>query len=1349
MFKRLLFYALAPILFTSQQAKAQGPVLEADSLALVALYNATGGPNWKNNSGWLKDPVSKWYGITTYYNWVDEIQLSDNNLTGTLVDFGNHLSQNMYALYYVSLLDLSKNNLSGNVPKSIIRTQVSNNPNGGVGNGSLGKKSTGFYRLLLNGNNFTGNFPAEVEQVYDLSVLDISNNNFTGFLFNPQQMSIYLETVNLSNNQFDFADFEPNAGFFNQNAAKFIIAPQKTIGINRTQVANYGTNVSLGYGSINGQYNVFTWYKNNTVLPNSNQNPLLLSAVTEAAAGQYRYAITNSQVTGLTLGSGTINLLIRTLINQADSLGLVNLYNSTGGQSWLRKSNWLIGRVKDWEGVTINGDRVTGLALSSNNLNGSIPASFANLSALQFVNFANNNLSTGAANLPTTMLSVQLQNNQLSDLPNFSNFRSLQTLNVSNNNLTFEDFEPFAAWLVGKTFPIISPQNLFGTAENRTIEVGQSTSFTELVGGANNRYQWRRGQNNVQGAITNTLSFSNAQLNDSGSYYLEVTNTAVTGLTLRSRDKVLVVNDPFIDLELSKTVDNANPLAGNNLVYTITVRNTGNAAATGVTVRDLLPSGVSFVSASPTGVFANNLWTVGSVAPQASSTLRITARALQSHRNCAEVATAVQADIDSKPGNFNNGATNEDDDMCVEVTVTPRIDLEVSQTANPTSGIQGTTTSLRIIVVNKGPSPATNVELSQTKSANLTFLSGSPNKGTFNSQTGQWAIGELLESESVQLTITALLGEPGLASNVAQVSKATELDVDSTPGNNVQSEDDLSRVQINITRDTAPVIVSVTNFATPQPIAQPIVIRVQAQDDVGVAGAVLQFRRGGEAGFTSLTMTKEGTENNPATFVATIPATAVGIQGVEYFATVRDTKDQNVISGRRAIQAAIPSGNVSFISSLLVNGSDPAQFNFIATPHSLKETNIRALLEPVLGAYNPVRWRLFGQNPNNEELVELSEAELEFAPGAAFWLIFRDPLPQDILLGEATSVPLNNVFKRKLAPGWNMVGSPFAFDLPRANISAKSGQNLQIETFSPADLDEDGTPEPNWLSADVFSPFKGYIVANNLSGNQNDSLFVDPFRRIVTKTEVFAQVQPDWSIRFKAKVGNRSANEATLGIHQAASPQWDELDKAAPPILGPYLEVAFEHMDWDRPLKRYKTDIRPFQQEEQWEMSVRTSEKGLVHISSLLPEILPENLGVWAIDPVTKTVQDLRKKPSFTFVSQQENSVRKFKIRVGTQAPSVEIPQQSGLSSGYPNPFSLQTTLPLQLAEEATVHAEVFDLLGRRVNVLKKHEVLDAGFHTLVWDGKTTHGTVASNGIYLVRVNINSQTYVQRVTKSE
>ena len=40
---------------------------ENDRAALVALYNATDGPNWSHNTNWLSDlPISKWDGVPRF-----------------------------------------------------------------------------------------------------------------------------------------------------------------------------------------------------------------------------------------------------------------------------------------------------------------------------------------------------------------------------------------------------------------------------------------------------------------------------------------------------------------------------------------------------------------------------------------------------------------------------------------------------------------------------------------------------------------------------------------------------------------------------------------------------------------------------------------------------------------------------------------------------------------------------------------------------------------------------------------------------------------------------------------------------------------------------------------------------------------------------------------------------------------------------------------------------------------------------------------------------------------------------------------------------------------------------------
>ena len=68
------------------------------------------------------------------------------------------------------------------------------------------------------------------------------------------------------------------------------------------------------------------------------------------------------------------------------------------------------------------------------------------------------------------------------------------------------------------------------------------------------------------------------------------------------------------DLALTKTVSDPTPNVGDQITFTVTLTNSGPDTATGVVVNDLLPAGLTFVSATPSrGTYdaATGTWTVG------------------------------------------------------------------------------------------------------------------------------------------------------------------------------------------------------------------------------------------------------------------------------------------------------------------------------------------------------------------------------------------------------------------------------------------------------------------------------------------------------------------------------------------------------------------------------------------------------------------------------------------------------------------------------------------------------------------------------------------------------------------
>ena len=146
----------------------------------------------------------------------------------------------------------------------------------------------------------------------------------------------------------------------------------------------------------------------------------------------------------------------------------------------------------------------------------------------------------------------------------------------------------------------------------------------------------------------------------------------------------------LVDLCSSKGVDEVLPNVGDRIVYTLGLTNVGPSNATGVTVRDSLPDGVSFASATASqGSYnaATGIWTVGAVAVGATPTLQISAivGSTAGATNTAEIITVDQPDADSTP---DNNVPSEDDQASVAFT-TQVADLSLSKTVdNPSPRAQ-------------------------------------------------------------------------------------------------------------------------------------------------------------------------------------------------------------------------------------------------------------------------------------------------------------------------------------------------------------------------------------------------------------------------------------------------------------------------------------------------------------------------------------------------------------------------------------------------------------------------------------------------------------------------------------
>jgi Leucine-rich repeat (LRR) protein len=109
--------------------------------------------------------------------------------------------------------------------------------------------------------------------------------------------------------------------------------------------------------------------------------------------GVYNYYVTAVYDEGESDPSDAVEVIInQPVIEYADSMALVDLYNNCNGPNWILKDLWLEGPVNEWHGVITSGTRVTGLWRQSNNLTGDIPESIGDLTALEALHIESNEI---------------------------------------------------------------------------------------------------------------------------------------------------------------------------------------------------------------------------------------------------------------------------------------------------------------------------------------------------------------------------------------------------------------------------------------------------------------------------------------------------------------------------------------------------------------------------------------------------------------------------------------------------------------------------------------------------------------------------------------------------------------------------------------------------------------------------------------------------------------------------------------------------------------------------------------------------------------------------------------------
>ncbi len=94
-------------------------------------------------------------------------------------------------------------------------------------------------------------------------------------------------------------------------------------------------------------------------------------------------------------------------------------------------------------------------------------------------------------------------------------------------------------------------------------------------------------------------------------------------------------------------------------------------------------------------------------------------------------------------------------------------------------------------------------------------------------------------------------------------------------------------------------------------------------------------------------------------------------------------------------------------------------------------------------------------------------------------------------------------------------------------------------------------------------------------------------------------------------------------------------------------------------------------------------------------------------------------------------------MQSNTRVPLPVVPAQFALRQNQPNPFRGTTAIRFELPVGAMVRLEIFDVQGRRLQMLA-NRYYPAGYHAVRWDQRTSSGAIAGPGVYFYRIEAST-----------
>ncbi|MHA2403610.1 MAG: T9SS type A sorting domain-containing protein, partial [Candidatus Kariarchaeaceae archaeon] len=415
-------------------------------------------------------------------------------------------------------------------------------------------------------------------------------------------------------------------------------------------------------------------------------------------------------------------------------------------------------------------------------------------------------------------------------------------------------------------------------------------------------------------------------------------------------------------------------------------------------------------------------------------------------------------------------------------------------------------------------------------------------------------------------------------------------------------------------------------------------------------------------------------------------------------------------------------------------GGTVNQYQIISIPLNLQNPNAEEVFNE-LGEYNIKQWRLFHHDGISTK--EYKDGFTNINPGLGFWLIIRNQT--SITTGEGYTVRIDstNGFEIDLRPGWNQIGNPFDMDISWDNVILDNN-NLNIGRIKLYNHDTltEASVIPRFRGGFVFlegvQPITAKVRPSQVGWNARKQPYVDTDR-------LNSINQGNWITGLSVSNGTVTNTVSGIGMHPEAIEGKDRYDEVLLPVpkeIIPF-ELAFNH-----PYEKYRkfgVDVVQSTDQYIWEFEVKSFTPSQSLTISWDNTYFGNNEYKLILNHVgPEALINMKDMNSYTF---NADEIEQFRIVFGDDAFIKDMlkPQSITFSTGYPNPFRDQMTIPFTLPDSGSdysVNISVYDLTGNMIKMMTNKNY-SSGYYTINWNTLDSPD-IFSSGIYLIKMEVRS-----------